>query len=225
MRLVDVSQANEWLAVVDWNCKLFDGVQNYYAASVHAAANEYGLQVARLTHAVNKCAEAVNLCRKASPELQEQFKKAHGLARAAHATAKHDNDMVYFDKVPAVTTLPKLPRAAMVRPIRLPELDVTAPEEQAPPPPPPAAEPATAPDASVAGLAARVQSVSLGGAGDALMPGPPPPPPPSFDEATDAGMEDLVAMGFGREAAQAALAQTGGSVQEASEILLQASST
>jgi len=48
----------------------------------------------------------------------------------------------------------------------------------------------------------------------------PPPPPPSFEEASDAGLADLVAMGFGREAAIAALATSGGSVQEATALLL-----
>jgi hypothetical protein len=122
-----------------------------------------------------------------------------------------------------MATLPKLARAAMVKPIRLPELDVTPPEEQAPPPPPPPiAEPAPAPGGTtVSSLAAGVGSMSLGGGGDALMPGP-PPPPPSFDEATDAGLEELVGMGFGREAAREALAQARGSVQEASESLMHA---
>lgn len=214
------SIAGEWLAIVDWNRQLFDGVQNFYAASIHAAANEYGPQVSRLTHAVNKCAEAVNLCRKAAPELQAQFKAAHAMARDAHAKAKHDNDMVYFEKVPPLATLPKLQRAAMVKPIKLPELNVEPPEEQAPAPPPPEPAPAEVAESGVATVTAGMGSVAMGGEGDALMPGP-PPPPPSFDEATSAGVDDLMAMGFGREAAQAALEQAGGSVQEASALLLQ----
>jgi hypothetical protein len=62
----------EWLSVVDWNRKLFDGMQNFHAAQLHQAGHEYGKQVSRLTYATNKCAEAVNACAGAAPALREQ---------------------------------------------------------------------------------------------------------------------------------------------------------
>jgi len=197
--LLQEAISSEWLAVVDWNRALFDGVQNYYAATALGEAGEYGACVSRLTHAVNRTAEAVNMCQRHSAALQKQFRDAHALAKDAHAKAKKDNDSIYFDRVPPYATLPKLPRHALVKPLRPEGLDVPPPE--APPSP-------EKPD--IIGAAAAFGAASLEGR----------PPPPSFDEASSAGVEDLVAMGFSKEAASAALAQCKGSVQEAAALLV-----
>ena len=53
--------SKEWLEVVEWNKKLFEGMQHYYAASAHEEAHEYGKQLCRLTYATNRVAEAVLL--------------------------------------------------------------------------------------------------------------------------------------------------------------------
>ena len=66
--------AREWLEVVEWNKFAFDGMQNYYAATVHEEAHEYGKQVSRLTYATHQVAQAVQMCKKASKELQEQYR-------------------------------------------------------------------------------------------------------------------------------------------------------
>uniref|UniRef100_A0A7S0J3J3 UBA domain-containing protein n=1 Tax=Calcidiscus leptoporus TaxID=127549 RepID=A0A7S0J3J3_9EUKA len=200
--------AQEWLDVVEWNRKAFDGYQHYFAAAVHKENHEYGEQVARLTHATNRCGEAVLLCSKADKALQEQFRRAHALAKEAHARAKKDNDLVYTERVPPVETLPKLERKAMVRAVRLAELDVPEPEPEAPPPaaagPPPSVPPSVAPP-----------------------PKPPPqepemsgPPPPSFEELEVTGLSELVGMGFTAAAATDALKRADGDVQRAAELLL-----
>ena len=73
-----------------------------------------------------------------------------------------------------------------------------------------------------------------GGGGASAPPPPPPPPPlpdvsdgaggatppPSFAEAEQAGLAELLAMGFERPAASEALRKSGGSVRMATEILL-----
>ena len=96
------SMTNEWLSVVEWNRLLFDGMQHYHLSKVHLEKNEYGKQVARLTHAVNRCAEAVNACAAAAPVLREQFVRAHTNAAEAHRVAKKDNDLIYSEKASAV---------------------------------------------------------------------------------------------------------------------------
>jgi len=182
--------AQEWLDVVEWNRKAFDGYQHYFAALVHAENHEYGAQVSRLTYATNRCAEAVTLCQKADKMLQEQFKRAHALAKEAYLKAKKDNDLVYNEKVPPVEVLPKLERKAMVKPIRLPETYVPPPEEPPMQPPPPPQ-----------GL-------------DSL------PPPPPFEAVERTGVSELVAMGFTAEAAGKALENAKGDVEKAAELLL-----
>ena len=205
----------EWASVIEWNRLLFAGLQHYYAADEHLQKNEYGKQVSRLTYATNKCAEAVNACLEASEGLQEQFRKAHAMAAEAQRQARHDNDMIYTEKVPQITELPPIKGHAMVKPIRVDELDVPDPPVLAPPPEvarepsvptavPPPAKPVATPVAPMAAL-------SVGGG---------EPPPPSFDDATNAGVSQLVAMGFSDAQARDALSKTGGSVQAATELLL-----
>ena len=109
--------SKEWLEVVEWNKKLFEGMQHFYAATAHEEAHEYGKQLCRLTYATNRVAEAVLLCKKTNKkELQEQFVTAHTTVNERRAQAKKDNDLVYNEKVPAVEELPALERKPMVKP-------------------------------------------------------------------------------------------------------------
>ena len=55
---------------------------------------------------------------------------------------------------------------------------------------------------------------------EAVKPATKVAPPPSFDDATNAGVAQLVAMGFSDAQARDALSKTGGSVQAATELLL-----
>ena len=80
------------------------------------------------------------------------------------------------------------------RPFRLSILQLRDPPPPPPPPHPKAPPSPEKPD--IIGAAAAFGAASLDGT----------PPPPSFDEASSAGVEDLVAMGFSKEAASAALA-------------------
>mmetsp|Transcript_42395 Transcript_42395/g.70499 ORF Transcript_42395/g.70499 Transcript_42395/m.70499 type:complete len:437 (+) Transcript_42395:68-1378(+) len=205
--------AKDWIEVVEWNRKLFDGMQHYYASVAHAERKEFGQQVSRLAHATNMCAEAVILCQKASPVLQEQFKRAHKMAKEAWSKAKNDNDLVYNDKVPPVQTLPKVERKAIVRPLALTELEVPNPVIKPPPavadPPPAVAVPTPTPSPPSDSMAELSVTSS-----NAM------PPPPSFAEAEEAAIAELVSMGFAMEAARAALHKANGSVEQATEYLL-----
>ena len=78
----------------------------------------------------------------------------------------------------------------------LPTLNPSAEGPPTPPPPPHPKAPPSPEKPDIIGAAAAFGAASLDGT----------PPPPSFDEASSAGVEDLVAMGFSKEAASAALA-------------------
>ena len=56
------------------------------------------------------------------------------MAAEAQRQARHDNDMIYTEKVPQITELPPIKGHAMVKPIRVDELDVPDPPVLAPPP-------------------------------------------------------------------------------------------
>lgn len=220
-------QCQAWLDVVEWNKKLFDGMQNYYAASIHHDANEYGKELSRLTYATNEVAKAVIMCKKSpQKDLQQQFLNAHENCKTKQEAAKKDNDLVYNEKVPLHVELPALERKAMVKPSISSGIDLTVP-------PLPAAVSRQPTPGEASAVAEVMQHLAMSGAQSAppsRQPSgavaPPPaaaaaePPPPSFDAAVGDSVQQLVAMGFGRDAATAALQQAQGNVEAATEILL-----
>jgi len=211
----------DWLDVVEWNRLLFDGVQQYYLSAVHLEKFEYGIQLSRLTYATNKCGEAVNATVSANPLLRKQFLDAYELCRSAHERAKKDNDLLYNESVPNFAMLPKperlpkllvkptLPDAftdptTFVEPQSLPTTPVVSRE-----PTPTSLTPTPKPEPPVLPPVAAMSAASLED-----------PPPPSFKEAEALGVEQLVAMGFTRHEAAAALSKHGGSVRAAANELL-----
>ena len=57
------AMAQEWLDVVEWNRKVFDGMQHLAMAKVADAEHKYGDALSRHTYAANKTAEAVKAAR------------------------------------------------------------------------------------------------------------------------------------------------------------------
>ena len=134
-----------WLKVVHYNRDMWDGMQHFYLGKTHEDGREFGQALSRFTYATNKTAEAVNACADAAPALQEQFKAAHAKCREAYNAMKRDNDLVHYEKVPDLNTLPKPARTCLVKallpePVALPTQKVaeTKPAAAVPPPPPPA---------------------------------------------------------------------------------------
>jgi hypothetical protein len=201
----------DWLDVVEWNRLLFDGVQQYYLSAVHLEKFEYGIQLSRLTYATNKCGEAVNATVSANPLMRKQFLDAYELCRSTHERAKKDNDLLYNESVPNFAMLPK--------PERLPKLLVKPTLPDAFTDPTTFVEPQSLPTTPVVSreptpvaVLPPVAAMSAASLGD--------PPPPSFEEAEALGVEQLVAMGFTRHEAAAALSKHGGSVRAAANELL-----
>ena len=184
----------EWFEVMEWNRLLFDGMQQYYLATAHGEKREWGKQLSRLTHAANQTGLAVKASRKAPADLQGYFRSAHTRCLDAYQKAKHDNDLIYTEKVPPLHSLPSPERAAMVKPIRLAELDEESSREQ---------------DAAST-VAVGLTTMELGAV---------TAPPPSFAEASSAALESLTESGFERDKALAALAQNGGSLELARDVL------
>ena len=178
--------------------------------------------------------------------MREQFERAHASAAAAQQQAKRDNDLVYNEKVPPVSTLPKPTRKCMVKLVRPPELGEKYVSD---PIPIPVAEPIPggilAPPSGTAlpsGISAQMDDLSIatvlevgaapGGGGGGAAAGLPMasvvddasqlPPPPSFAVAQDAGLSQLVGIfpDIRREDAADALQRCDGSVQAAIELLL-----
>lgn len=204
------AMSSDWLDVVQWNRYLFDGLQHYHQAKLDEADNAYGKALSRLTYATDRTATAVNACSGANPALQELFKKHYAICKEAHTKAKKDNDLVHYDKVPDVKTLPKPERKRMVK--AQPPPEVALAEEPTPLP----TKAASAPPAAAPQAAAPVDVVTAQAAAVDLS-----APPPSMEAADAAAVAELVAMGFTPGQAQEALRKGGGSVQSAAELLLQ----
>ena len=208
------AMAQEWLDVVEWNRKVFDGLQHHFLAKVADAEHKYGDALSRHTYAANKTAEAVKACAGAPPALQEQFKRAHQICLDAYNGSKRDNDSIYHEKVPHISTLPKPERKSMVKPQRPAELDNDPSFEALLPPSVsrgPSMEPAAA-AAAPTSVEGAMGAIQLDDAGDG-------PPPPSFADAEAAGLVELTNMGFDLTKAKDALARCNGSVQEAANLL------
>jgi len=145
---------------------------------------------------------------------------------AAHTKAKHDNDMIYTEKVPAATSLPKPARQAMVKsvaPKELTELASATPTPVEPAPPAVSREPSEDNEglrAQLGELTAVVKQLSENQAPPVGAPVGGDAAPPPFAAAEAAAVTELLSMGFEREKAEAALAQSNGSVQAATELLL-----
>lgn len=200
------SMGSYWLDVIQWNTQLFDGMQHYHASFVHEEANEYGIGLSRLTYATNRCAEAVNNSRKAPQVLRDQFVRAHAATAEAYKKAKHDNDLIYNDRVPNINALPKLERKCLVKAIRPPALEVALPQPILPPAPPPPAEP----------QAEHVPPIGALSISGAVAEDEPPPPFPA-----DAGVASLVQLGASEKEAADALLHTGGDLERAANIVLE----
>lgn len=201
------AMTSDWLDVVTWNKLMFDGMQQYYLAKVHEEKHEYGYGLCRLTYAFNETAKAVNACGGAPEVLQTLFKNTHLLVIEEHTKAKKDNDLIYNEKVPPLATLPKPVRHSMVKPL----VPTTLTEYIVDPVPKPetTTEAAAAPPASVEEVTNTMGSVDVSD-----------PPPPSFEQAEMMGVEELIGMGFSRDAAVDALKKCDNSVNAAAELLL-----
>jgi len=111
-----------WANVVEWNHALFEGLAAFHAAEVHAAAYEYGHQVARLAMGVERLTRAVALSKKAAPPLRKVYEEALAKVEWAHNLAVKDNTTVYLEPVPAASALPPVPGKSIVKPLPFEEL-------------------------------------------------------------------------------------------------------
>eukprot|EP00962_Isochrysis_galbana_P046884 scaffold18987_cov109-Isochrysis_galbana.AAC.25 len=112
-----------WATVVDWNLSLFEGLAEFHAAEVHAAAYEYGLQVARLGLGVSKLKRAVALSSRAEPALRRVYEETLSKVEWAHGLAVKDNTTVYCEPVPDAASLPAVPGKSIVKPLPFEALD------------------------------------------------------------------------------------------------------
>ena len=111
---LSASLARDWSAVPQCCALLFESLAQTHAASTHAAAAQYGSQVARLRHAVQQAETAARL---APPSLAHFFDGERAAVATELATAERDNGTIYFERVPALNALPacKRSRERMVR--------------------------------------------------------------------------------------------------------------
>jgi programmed cell death 6-interacting protein len=114
-----------WATVVEWNLGLFEGLAEFHAAEVHAAAYEYGLQVARLGVGVGKLKRAVALSSRAEPALRQVYEDTLAKLEWAYGLAVKDNTTVYCEPVPDAGSLPAVPGKSIVKPLPFEALDNT----------------------------------------------------------------------------------------------------
>ena len=118
---------SEWVATVECNACLFEGLAHVHAATVAGeAGREYGLQVAHLREALIQLGDAQQLCERRAPSyMRPPIDAARALAETAHANAVKDNELIYHEPVPSSEALPSCKRAPkrMVKPQLPPEVE------------------------------------------------------------------------------------------------------
>jgi len=117
---------SSWAEVVGCNQKMFEALTQFHAAAQHASAFEFGLQVARLTHAVGRLKEAVALAKNTAPRIRQVYEEALAKVSWAHQQAVKDNSSVYMEPVPPFSSLPVIGGKCIVKPLPMPELEEAA---------------------------------------------------------------------------------------------------
>ena len=111
---------SSWLTVCGWNRQMFEGMAHLHLAAIHAEEYEYGKQVCRLQAA--RALLKPPFEQSAKSELHITYKQAHEKVAAAAALAERDNNTVYNETVPALSSLPPLAPHAIVKPTPPPAL-------------------------------------------------------------------------------------------------------
>jgi hypothetical protein len=113
--------ALEWSKVPESLRLHFTALAHTHAAAAHAAAAEHGAHVGRLAYALEQ-AEAAVLA--APPSVAAFLGTQRDAAATAYATAKRDNDSIYYEPVvaPAALSPPRRPERRLVRARAPPEL-------------------------------------------------------------------------------------------------------
>ena len=111
-----------WADVCEWNLCTYEGLAAFHTADDHAAAFEYGSQVARLTLAAEKLNSAVRLSLKAHPSLRSVYQKELERVEYAKQLAIKDNETIYLEPVPLISSLPAIKGHKTVRALALDEL-------------------------------------------------------------------------------------------------------
>ncbi|GMR41476.1 hypothetical protein PMAYCL1PPCAC_11671, partial [Pristionchus mayeri] len=87
----------------------YQAIAQYHGAEEHAESHHIGMQLSRLNEAMKLADQSRKYL--APSILAEQL----AAIPKAHAAAKKDNDFIYHERVPDVTTLPALPKAAVAK--------------------------------------------------------------------------------------------------------------
>ncbi|KAL4229283.1 Rhophilin [Mactra antiquata] len=106
----------EWLPTVAMKQAAFHSMAEFYQSVVAQKSKCYGEQIARLKHAKELMAAAST-----RGGISFNFKNEQGKIQRELEAAQKDNDFIYHDKVPDVKTLPALGKAAVAKPLPVPE--------------------------------------------------------------------------------------------------------
>ncbi|GMS88817.1 hypothetical protein PENTCL1PPCAC_10992, partial [Pristionchus entomophagus] len=87
----------------------FQAIAQFHGAEEHAESQQIGMQLSRLNEAIKLADQTRKYL--APSILADQL----AAIPKAHASAKKDNDFIYHERVPDVSTLPPLPKAAVAK--------------------------------------------------------------------------------------------------------------
>jgi len=118
---------SSWGEAVGLGAAVFDSLALLHRAEEHAAANEYGHQVARLAAGVERLRSALAASAQAAPKGRRASATVAPVSRApleaalarleeAHAQADKDNTIVYLEPLPPASALSPVRGKAIVRP-------------------------------------------------------------------------------------------------------------
>lgn len=112
-----------WADILGRNLRLYRGLAHYHDAATHADEYQYGVQVARLS-------AAVDLLRAASESpppamdaaMARGYRDAYAKVHLAYTQAEKDNSTIYLETVPPLSALPMLTGRAVVKAVNLHQL-------------------------------------------------------------------------------------------------------
>jgi programmed cell death 6-interacting protein len=117
-----------WALHLEFQVHCFNGAAQYWASLDSKSLAEvkgtgYGEEIARLTLAEMSCRQAIGLQKKGGlpAQIQETVMQLQNLVGKNKAAAVNDNDKIYMERVPDIDALPLITKAAMVKPLALPD--------------------------------------------------------------------------------------------------------
>ncbi|XP_062613644.1 tyrosine-protein phosphatase non-receptor type 23-like [Saccostrea cucullata] len=113
--IVPSRKYKEWKRRMELKSQFYECITNFYMGKQSEDQQKWGECLAYYTTAFNKLNECIKQGKSEGGDIQESFRFAMDVIGGKYQSAKKDNDFVYHDKVPDITSLPEVKGASLVK--------------------------------------------------------------------------------------------------------------